>query len=127
MEENKEKNIKEIFKDAQDYIDTRVEYVKLSAVEKGSRVMADFITNGAVITCFLLAFLFASLTLGFYLSEILGSYAAGFGCVSGIYLLLSVIVFLTKDKYIEKFLINLFIKKYFEKVADKDDEDEEKL
>ena len=127
MEENKEKDLEEIFSDAREYIDTRIEYTKLSAVEKGSKIFADLITSGAVVVSFILAFLFASFTLALYLSDVLGSYARGFGCVAGIYLLLSVIVYLTKDKYIEKILVNLFIKKYFDNVADKDDDDEEKL
>jgi len=127
MEENKEKDLEDIFLDAKEYIDTRIEYTKLSAVEKGSKIFADLITNGAVIVSFILAFLFASFTLALYLSDVLGSYARGFGCVAGIYLLLSVIVYLTKDKYIERLLVNLFIRKYFDKVADKDDDDEEKL
>ena len=127
MEENKEKSLEDIFLDAQDYIDTRIEYTKLSAVEKGAKIFADLITNAAVIVCFVLAFLFASFTLALYLSSVLGSYAAGFGCVAGIYLLLSIIVYLTKDKHIEKVLVNLFIKRYFDKVADKEDDNEGKL
>lgn len=127
MEENKEKSLEDIFLDAKTYIDTRIEYTKLSAVEKGSKIFADLITNAAVVICFVLAFLFASFTLALYLSDVLGSYAAGFGCVAAIYLFLSIIVYLTKDKYIEKVLVNLFIRKYFDKVADKDDDDEEKL
>jgi hypothetical protein len=127
MEENKEKSLEDILSDAQVYIDTRVEHTKLSILEKASKMIADLITNAAVIVCFVLAFLFASITLALYLSAVLGSYAAGFGCVASIYLLLSIIVFLTKDKYIEQFLINIFIRKYFDKVADKDEDDEEKL
>jgi hypothetical protein len=127
MEENKEKDLEDIFLDAKEYIDTRIEYAKLSAVEKGSKIFADLITNAAVVVSFILAFLFASLTLALYLSEVLGSYAKGFGCTALIYLFISVIVYLTKDKYIEKLLVNMFIKKYFDKVADKDDDDEEKL
>ena len=127
MEENKEKDIEDIFLDAKEYIDTRIEHAKLSAVEKGSKIFADLVTSAAVIIAFVLAFLFASFTLALYLSDVFHSYSAGFGCVAGIYLLLSIIVYLTKDKYIEKILVNLFIKKYFDKVADKDDDDEEKL
>jgi hypothetical protein len=127
MEENKEKNLEDIFSDAKDYIDTRVEYIRLSAVEKGAKIFADLITNAAVIISFVLAFLFASFTLALFLSDVLNSYAAGFGCVAGIYLLLSIIVYLTKDKYIERLLVNLFIKKYFDKVADKQEFDENKL
>ncbi|HTM99318.1 MAG TPA: phage holin family protein [Pedobacter sp.] len=126
MEENKEKGIEDIFSDARDYIDTRIEYTKLTAVEKGSKIFADLITNGAVIICFILAFLFGTFTLALFLSDILGSYTRGFGCVAGIYLIMSVIVYLIKDKYLEPGLINLFIRKYFDKVADKDDDDEDK-
>ena len=126
MEENKEKDIEDIFLDAKEYIDTRIEYTRLSAVEKGSKIFADLITNGAVIICFILAFLFGTLTLALYLSDVLGSHAQGFGCVAGIYLLLSIIFYFAKDKFIERYLVNLFIRKYFDKVADKDDDDEEK-
>ena len=127
MEENKEKDIEAILLDAKEYIDTRIEYTKLSFVEKGAKLVADLITNTTVIICFVLSFLFASFTLALYLSDVLGSYAKGFGCVAVIYLFLSIIVLLTKDKYIEKVLVNLFIRKYFDKVADKDEDDEKKL
>lgn len=127
MEENKEKDIEAILLDAKEYIDTRIEYTKLSFVEKGAKLFADLITNTTVIICFVLSFLFASFTLALYLSDVLGSYTKGFGCVAVIYLFLSIIVLLTKDRYIEKVLVNLFIRKYFDKVADKDEEDEKKL
>jgi len=127
MEENKEKDIEAILLDAKEYIDTRIEYTKLSFVEKGAKLVADLITNTTVIICFVLSFLFASFTLALYLSDVLGSYTKGFGCVAVIYLFLSIIVLLTKDKYIEKVLVNLFIRKYFDKVADKDEDDEKKL
>jgi hypothetical protein len=127
MEENKEKDLEDLISDAKIYIDTRIEYAKLSAVEKGSKIFADLITSAAVIISFVLAFLFASFTLALYLSTVFGSYAAGFGCVAGVYLLLSIIVYVTKDKFIERFLVNLFIRKYFDKVADKQEFDESKL
>lgn len=127
MEDQKEKDIETLLSDAKAYIDARVEYTKLSAVEKGSKIFADLITSAAVIICFVLAFLFASFTLALYLSEVLGNYASGFGCVAGIYLLLSIIVYLMKEKYIESVLVNLFIRKYFDKVADKEEFDEDKL
>ena len=62
MEENKEKSLEDIFSDAQAYIDTRVEYTKLSILEKVSKMVADLITNAAVVVCFVLSFLFASIT-----------------------------------------------------------------
>ena len=124
MEENREKGIAAIFSDAKDYLDTRMEHVRLSAVEKGSKIFADLVTNATVIICFILAILFGTFTLALFLSDILGSYTRGFGCVAAIYLVLSIIVYLIKDKYLEPGLVDLFIKKYFDKLADKDDDDE---
>jgi len=123
MEENKEKDIETLLSDAKDYVNTRVDYIRLSAVEKGSKIFADLITNAAVIICFILAFLFGTLTLAFFLSDVLGSHTRGFGAVAGIYLLFAILLYLIKDKFIEPGLINLFIKKYFSKVADKNDDD----
>jgi len=124
MQENKEKGIEDLYEDAKKYIDTRIEYTRLYLVEKISKVFADVVTNAAVILCFTLAFLFGTVTLALFLSDVLGSYARGFGCVSFIYVVLALIVYFTKEKYIEKAIINFTIRNYFNKLADKDEEDE---
>lgn len=121
MEDNKEKKIEDLIADAKSYVDTRLEFLHLKSVEKGAKLFSDLITNTLVIVCFLLAFLMGTVTLALYLSEVLGSYVAGFGCVAVIYLFLSIIVLLTKDKIIEKLLVNMFIRKYFDKIADRED------
>jgi len=122
MQENKEKNIEELLSDARSYLDARMEYVRLSLVEKVSRGVANVITSSVVVICFVLAFLFGTITLALFLSDVLGSFTKGFGCVSLIYLAIAIIVYLTKDRYIEKAIINRAIKTYFNKLADKEDE-----
>ncbi len=122
MEENKEKTIEELVSDAKGYVDSRLDYLHLKSVEKGSKLFADLITNTVVVLCFLLAFLLGTVTFALYLAELFNSLVAGFGAVAGIYLILSIIVFLTKDNIIEKILVNMFIRKYFNKIADKEDE-----
>ena len=124
MQEKKEKGLEDLYEDAKVYIDTRVEYTRLYLVEKISKVFADVVTNATVILCFILAFLFGTVTLAIFLSDVLGSYTRGFGCVALIYFVLALIVYFTKDKYIEKAIINFTIRNYFNKLADKDEEDE---
>ncbi len=122
MQENKEKNLEDLLSDAKEYVDDKIAYTQLYLVEKISKTVADAITSLAVIICFLMAFLFASVTLALFLSDVLGSFTRGFGCVSLIYLVIAILVYLTKDKYIEKGITNFAIRKYFNKLADKDDE-----
>lgn len=125
MQENKDKSIEDLVEDAKGFLEARVEYTRLYIVEKASKIFADLVTSTTVIVCFILAFLFGSVTLALYVSDLLGSYAGGFGCVSLFYILLAIIVYLTKDKYIEKAIINIAVRKYFDKLADK--EEDEKL
>lgn len=127
MQENKEKGIEDLYEDAKSYIDTKVEYTRLYLVEKVSKIFADVVTNALVVICFVLAFLFGTLTLALFLSDVLGSYTKGFGCVALIYLFFALIVYFTKDKYIEKAIINFTIKNYFNKLADKDEDDDQKV
>jgi hypothetical protein len=61
----------------------------------------------------ILAFLFGSLALGFYLSEVLNNSYGGFLIVAGIYLLLAFILNFLKGKYLEKKIINIVIEKFF--------------
>jgi len=127
MQENKEKSIEDLYDDAKSYLDTKVEYTRLYLVEKVSKIFADVVTNALVIICFVLAFLFGTFTLALFLSDVLGSYTKGFGCVALIYVFLALIVYFTKDKYIEKAIINFTIKNYFNKLADKDEDEEQKV
>ena len=94
------------------YAETRIKLAKYQAIEKGSSVTAGIIAGVVTAFCFLLAFLFASITLACFLAIVLGTYWAGFGCVALLYLLIGIVVILSK-KGIEKSLINTFIKKFF--------------
>ncbi|MBC8987183.1 phage holin family protein [Pedobacter sp. N36a] len=125
MQENKEKDLEGLVGDAKAYVNTRLEYIRLYLIERGSKMFADLVTNAAVAICFLLAFLFGTFTLALFLSDVLGSFTRGFGCVALIYLLLAVIVYFTKEKYIEKAIINFTIRRYFNKLADKEEEEDE--
>jgi len=127
MQENKEKDFEDLLEDTKSYINTRIEYTRLYMVERASKVFADLVTNAAVAVCFILAFLFGTFTLALFLSDVLGSYTRGFGCVALIYVALALIVYFTKDKYIEKAIVNFSIRNYFNKLADKEEEDEQKV
>lgn len=95
------------------YIQVRTELSLLSAVDKGSQFFAGLLTDGLVLILIVLSGLFGSLALGFYLSEVLNNTYGGFLIVAGIYLLLALFINSTKEKYLEKRIINLVIKKIF--------------
>jgi len=127
MEEKKEKNFEEIISEAKAYLDTRVEYTRLFFIKRASKLFADIVTSAVVVVCFVLAFLLGTITLALYLASVLNSATAGFGVVALIYLLIAVVVFLAKDKFIEKAIVNFTIRKYFNKLEEEEEEDEQKV
>lgn len=126
MEEKKEKGFEDILSEAKTYLDTRVEYTRLFLVKSASKLFADLISTAIVAICFTLAFILGTITLALFLSTVFNSFTAGFGSVALLYLLLAVIVFLTKDNIIEKAIVNFTIRKYFKKFNENDD-DEQKI
>lgn len=123
MQENKEKSIEELFSDAKVYLEKRIEYFRLRMVGKVAKLFADIVTNLTVIIFFIMAFILGSITLALYLSDVMGSFTRGFGTVTLLYLALAFIVFLTKDKYIEKGIVNFTVRKYFSKHAEEEEDE----
>ncbi|MHB1176784.1 MAG: phage holin family protein [Daejeonella sp.] len=111
--EDQELDARKIAGKVKEYVEVRKELAILSAVEKGSQLFANLITDGLVLLFGILAILFGSLALGFYLSELLGNTFSGFFIVTGFYFLLAIVIYAVKDKYMEKHIINAVIKKFF--------------
>jgi uncharacterized membrane protein YbhN (UPF0104 family) len=95
------------------YIETRIKLARYQAIDKGSTITASLITTVVVVLCLAITFLFGTIALALFLGTVLHSYWAGFGVVTLFYALLALVVWLTKDKFIEPKIINTIIKKFF--------------
>lgn len=115
QETHEQKPPQDIISLLKEYVTTRTELVRLSVIERLTVVTARLITSAVIVVAGILTFLFASLTLAFYLGEVLHSYAAGFGLVALIYLILALIVAFTKEKYLNKYLQDFMVKIIFKK------------
>jgi sterol desaturase/sphingolipid hydroxylase (fatty acid hydroxylase superfamily) len=96
-----------------EYAETQIKLAKYEAIDRSSKILSSVITDIVIAVALVLTFLFLSLAVAFLLSIWLGSYWAGFGCMAGIYLLIAIIIILAKDK-IQKPLIDMFVKKFFQ-------------
>ena len=123
MEERKF-SINGVYQKSKEYIDTRFKLVKLKLLERSSRLIASLITDGVkgILAVFVVFYL--SLSLGFYLSELLGSNALGFLATGGIFILL-IVVIIAFEHPLERFFMNLSIKRFLQKWNDEIDEDDE--
>ena len=102
-----------VFDKVKEYVKVRTELSILTALDKGTQLFANLLTDGLVLILIILAGLFGSLALCFYLSELMGNSYVGFLIVAGIYLLGALILISIKDNYLEKRIINRLIAKFF--------------
>ena len=119
MEDTGNKGLEQLLEKLKEYLNTRIKLAKLTLIEKGVYLFSNLITDGLVVIFLILAFLFTSLALGFYLSELLGNSFGGFFIMALLYFVLALIVYLIKDKYLEKPIINGMIKKIFKDEEEK--------
>ena len=113
MEEEKKDTPPPILDQLKEYAETQIKLAKYDAIDKSSKFLGGLIVDLIVMIGFVLTFLFLSFALAFYLSRVLNSHYAGFGCVAGLYLLGAIILIFTKDK-VQKPLANFFIRKFFQ-------------
>lgn len=123
MEERKF-SVDGVFQKSKEYIDTRFKLFKLRFVERSSRLIASLITDGlkGILAAFVVFYF--SLALGFYLSELLGSSALGFLATGSIFVLLIIVVSAFENP-LERYFMNLSIKRFLQKWNDEIDEDDE--
>ncbi|MDB5192586.1 MAG: phage holin family protein [Segetibacter sp.] len=97
------------------YINDHVLLVKLQAAEKIAKASSvAYFAAGAAFILFIIVML-ATFLLGLFLSNIMGSYYAGFGIVIGIYILLLVALVIIHKKFLKNRIADSVIKSIFEK------------
>ena len=110
MEDKKEQQQPPIIDQLKEYAETRIKLAKYQAVDSSTAVIGSIIADVAVAICLVLLFVFATITLGFYLSEVFESFWQGFGCIAVVYLILAIIL-KAKRRGIEKAVASGLIQK----------------
>lgn len=103
-----------LYDHAEQYVKTSVDFYKLKAVKTGAGIFSSVTTGFILGVVFSMVILFASLGLALYLGKMLGGWHHGFFAVCGIYLIVGIIVYAMRKKYIRRKLNNYFVKEVFE-------------
>ena len=124
MDNRQESFFKEYSDKIAQYVDDRILLLRLSFVKKTSQITGKFVYIVVVMGLCLLIFLFLSVMLGFLLSSWFHSSFAGFGAVTGLFII-ALIVIIAKRKTIQtKFFGNFIIDILLEQNEDKNNTDE---
>lgn len=114
-------SLKGIIQKAKEYIKNWKELSQLVFVERVSSIISGLLLDVFLVILGLIAFLFLSISLALYLSQVTGSATLGFLIISGLYILIIAILVVLKPT-LENKLINLSIKKFLKKWNETDEE-----
>ncbi|MFT6166806.1 MAG: hypothetical protein ACJAV5_001584 [Vicingaceae bacterium] len=105
--------IKEIIQESKDYFDGQIELNRLKATEKLSLYGSKMIVYLILGSILLLFFICLSIFLGFILSEYFTNFSTGFGIIACVYLVILVLLFAFRRKFIGKSIQNKIIKELY--------------
>ncbi len=102
--------VEELFDKTKEYLNTRLELMKLKAVKKGTRLFSAIFLFLFLAMVFILIIVLFSVGLAAYLGVILGSYHFGFFIVGGFYLLVGIAFVMFRKKLFQNPVSNWLIK-----------------
>lgn len=106
-------NIKTEFEDfaknTENYINTRLELLKLKAIAKIADVVSSIFSRLAVLIVFIFSLVILNIGLSFYVGELLHNTSYGFFAVSGFYVFLTIILYLLRNRFIKTKVSNSVI------------------
>jgi len=97
------------------YIEQRILLLRLQATDKFSHIAAVLITIVVIAVTAFFLLIFASITAGYWLAGLTGSYTTGFGIVALFYLVVFLFIIFFFKKIMQNFFINKFISLFHNK------------
>jgi ABC-type multidrug transport system fused ATPase/permease subunit len=94
-------------------IESNVAYYKLRTFKIAMKSTAMIVKVTMVALCFLMVLLFLSIALAFWLGNYYSNYGIGFLCVGGIYVIITLLLLLGKDRFIEGAVLKKFSELFF--------------
>jgi hypothetical protein len=111
-------NIDNIRKEIQEYVEVKLDLLKLHTAEHLSRLLSNAVTLFIAGYLLFLILLFLSFGAGFFLGSILHSNEAGFLIVAGFYFLVFIVFLIFRKQIIDKPVIKAVVRFLFPKFND---------
>ncbi|RDI56513.1 phage holin family protein [Flavobacterium glaciei] len=112
FEELKE-NTENIQEQAKAYLQSTAAYYKLWGFKVAMKSITMIIKFSLILLCFSMVLLFCSVAAAFAIGKIIDSYALGFLIVGGVYLVITGVLFLIKNKIVEGPILEKFSEIFF--------------
>jgi len=109
MEDNFSNYFNQTGKVAKEYLETRLDLIKLQAAGKLSNALGLFLSLILAFLLFFFVIVFLGMVLGFWIGEMTHSYTIGFSCSAGLFVFLLAIILLFRKSLVQRPLSNMLI------------------
>jgi hypothetical protein len=109
MEDNFSNYFNQTGRVAKEYLETRLDLIKLQAAGKLSRALGLFFSLMLASLLFFFVVVFLGMVVGFWIGEMTHSYTIGFSCSAGLFVFLLAIMLLFRRPLIQRPLSNMII------------------
>ena len=100
-----------ILQKAGEYLETRIELIRLQTVNKSSDLLSHILTQFILITLLILFFLMVNIGLALWVGDVLGKLYYGFFIVAGLDGVVGLIFFLLRKSWLKEPINNLMVRK----------------
>lgn len=122
MKENITRELEDIKKEVEEYVQLRIDLTKLHIAGELSRFFSGIMAKTVLLYLFFFVFMFFSLAAAVLLGEQIGSYALGFILTGILFLVVAIIFWTLRRKIIERHVVQRFIELMFPKFNNDDEE-----
>jgi len=109
--EKKASSFESLFGRAGEYFETRLELLRLKSVDKSSDVVSSLISGLTILLIISFAIIIISIGLALWIGEQMGKSYYGFFIVGGFYVVMVLIGYLLRRRFLKGPVANLFINK----------------
>ncbi len=108
--ENQSSSIESLIDRVKSYVETRVDLLKLKAIDKSSSFLSMLVLLIILSSVGLIFIILVNIGLALYIGSLTGSAYCGFFIVSGFYLITGLVIFIFRDKWLKTPVSNMVIK-----------------
>ena len=108
------RKVESLIDEGKRYVQTRIDELKLVAADKSSRLLSLTVAIFLTAAVFFLFFVLLTISLAFFIGDILGSRALGFVLVSVVVLLCALWIWICREKWIRRPIRNALLRVLFD-------------
>ena len=114
VKEHQSTPVESLVDSVKDYVDTRLDLLKLKGIDKSSSFLSLLISMLVIILIGFLSVIFLSIGIALLLGDLLGNSYYGFFIVTGLYVITGLVLYSSREKLLKTPIANSMIKKLME-------------